>query len=44
MDWGYDKKEVHLSISGYVTEALARFQHRLRRKTDQPHKHELPKY
>ena len=29
---------------GYVKEALVRFKHKLRRKTDQPHRHEPPKY
>ena len=44
MDWDYQKRQVHLSMPGYVQEALARFKYKLRRKTDQPHKHEPPKY
>jgi hypothetical protein len=27
MDWDYDKREVHLSMPGYVQKALKRFQH-----------------
>lgn len=44
LDWDYKKREVHMSIPGYVKEAFARFKHILRKTTDQPHKHELPKY
>ena len=44
MDWDYEKRQVHLSMPGYVKEALVRFKHKLRRKTDQPHRHEPPKY
>lgn len=33
-----------MSIPGYTTAALARFQPKLGTRTDQPHTHELPKY
>ena len=40
LDWDYKKREVHLSMPGYVDKALARFKHSKARKVqDQPHKH-----
>ena len=27
LDWDYDRQEVHLSMAGYFSEALARFHH-----------------
>ena len=45
LDWDYKKREVHLSMPGYVEKALARFKHSKARKVqDQPHKHAIPVY
>lgn len=44
MDWDYHQRQVHLSMSGYCKEALIRFNHKLRRLMDQPHKHVPPRY
>ena len=44
LDWDYIKREVHLSIPGYVQDALVRFKHELRKLTHQPHRHSLPTY
>ena len=45
IDWDYENREVHLSMPGYVAEALERFQHpHPNRVQDQPHKHVAPNY
>ena len=44
LDWDYVARRVHLSMPGYCQEALTRFGHKLRRLTDQPHKHAIPVY
>jgi hypothetical protein len=45
LDWDYENKEVHLSMPGYVAEALHRFQHPPPTKPQhQPHKHTVPTY
>ena len=44
MDWDYQKREVHLSMPGYVKEALKRFQHELTKIQNQPHPHVPPRY
>ena len=45
LDWDYTKREVHLSMPGYIENALVRFGHK---KPDnpqmQPHPHILPTY
>ena len=42
LDWDYKKRQVHLSMPGYVNEALTQFQHEMRKLKDQPHKHAVP--
>ncbi len=43
--WDYDKREVHLSMPGYVAKALKRFDHPTpTKRQDQPHPHIPPKY
>ena len=45
LDWDYAKREVHLSMPNYVTEALARFKHSIpNAPQNQPHKHTMPTY
>ena len=44
LDWDYKDRKVHLSMPGYCSEALHRFQHVQRKKQDQPHPHTLPTY
>ena len=45
LDWDYKKREIHLSMPGYVEKAFARFKHSKARKVqDQPHKHAIPLY
>ena len=45
IDWDYENREVHLSMPGYVAEALECFQHpHPKRGQDQPHKHVAPNY
>jgi hypothetical protein len=45
IDWDYKKREVHLSMPGYVKKALAQFCHRIpERSQHQPHKHTIPSY
>ena len=45
LDWDYNKREVHLSMPGYVERALARFGHLIPKKLQhQPHKHTVPTY
>jgi hypothetical protein len=44
MDWDYQKREVHLSIPGYVKRALKRFHHELSKLQNQPYPHVPPKY
>ena len=40
LEWDYDKREVHLSMPGYVKEALVRFNHPPPKKPQhQPHPH-----
>ena len=43
LDWDYKKREVHLSMPGYVERALARFGHLIPKNLQhQPHKHTVP--
>ena len=45
IDWDYKKREVHLSMPGYVEKALARFGHlQPKYPQHQPHKHTIPTY
>jgi hypothetical protein len=44
MDWDYEKREVHLSMPGYVKRALQRFQHSLSKLQNQPWPHVPPDY
>ena len=45
MDWDYSKREVHLSMPGYVSQALQRFNHADPTKPQhQPHKHAIKTY
>ena len=44
LDWDYDNRCVHLSMPGYVKEALVRFGHKFNKIRDQPHRHEQPVY
>ena len=44
LDWDYVGRKVHLSMPGYCDDALVRFGHVMRKRTDQPHKHEVPVY
>jgi hypothetical protein len=45
LDWDYTKREVHLSMPGYVERALARFGHLMPKQLQhQPHKHTVPTY
>jgi hypothetical protein len=44
-DWDYEKREVHVSLPGYVPKALHRFQHeRPVKLQNQPHQHTIPNY
>ena len=45
LDWDYDHREVHISMPGYVHEALQKFRWKQPKKTQhQPHKHTVPTY
>jgi hypothetical protein len=45
LDWDYNKHKVHLSMPGYIENALVRFSHKLTNKPQlQPHPHTLPTY
>jgi hypothetical protein len=45
LDWDYKKREVHLSMPGYVEQALAQFGHLIPKILQhQPHKHTVPTY
>ena len=44
LDWDYNKKQVHLSMPGYCSEALQQFRHDCKTKQDQPHQHTVPTY
>jgi hypothetical protein len=45
LDWDYKKREVHLSMLGYVEQALAQFGHDIPKQLQhQPHKHTVPTY
>ena len=45
MDWDYKKRQVHVSIPGYVATALTRFQHPTPNKPqNQPYPHNPKKY
>ena len=45
IDWDYEKQEVHISMPGYIEDALTRFKHaRPRTPQDQPHPHVTPNY
>ena len=37
IDWDYKRRQVHLSIPGYVKKALKQFNHTVRKKQDQPY-------
>jgi len=36
LDWDYDKRQVHLSMPGYVAKALKQFQHQTKKKQHAP--------
>ena len=36
LDWDYERRQVHLSMPGYISKALKVFQHEIRTKQDQP--------
>jgi hypothetical protein len=45
IDWDYKKREVHLSMPGYIEKALAHFGHlQPKYPQHQPHKHTIPTY
>ena len=45
IDWDYKKREVHISMPGYVNKACIRFKHeKPTRKQDQPHQHTIHTY
>ena len=45
IDWDYKKREVHLSMPGYVEKVLACFGHlQPKYPQHQPHKHTIPTY
>ena len=45
LDWDYKRREVHLSMPGYVDKALQRFNHKIeKRRQYQPHQHVIPAY
>ena len=45
LDWDYENRRVHLSMPGYIEEALVRFKkERPKRRQNQPHKHVPIKY
>ena len=45
IDWDYDRRQVHLSMPGYVAKGLAELGHPLpTRRQDSPHAHTPPKY
>jgi hypothetical protein len=45
LDWDYKKHQVHLSMLGYVEQALVRFGHKIPKILQhQPHKHTIPTY
>ena len=45
LDWDYENGEVHISMPGYVSEALARFRHLYTKKCeDQPYAHVVPNH
>ncbi len=45
LDWDYKKRRVHLSMPGYIKNALIRFNHELLNKPQlQSHPHTLPTY
>ena len=45
LDWDYEKREVHITMPGYVHEALQRFNHTMpKRDQHQPHPHVVPTY
>ena len=44
LDWDYVKKQVHLSMPGYCSEALQQFRHNCRKVQDQSHHHTIPTY
>ena len=37
LDWDYKRRQVHLSMSNYVTKALKQFKHKLQKKQHQPY-------
>ena len=41
LDWDYTKVQVHLSMPEDVNDYLTRFQHKLQKLTNQPHKHTI---
>ena len=44
-DWDYIKRQVHVSMPGYINMELIRFKHRTpKRKKDQPYQHVIPNY
>ena len=43
-DWDYNKRKVHMSMPGYVSEARVKFRHELCTLNHQPHKNIKPAY
>ena len=39
LDWDYERRQVHLSMSGYVQKALTQFQHKSTKKNNMRHFH-----
>ena len=45
IDWDYTKREVHLTMPGYIDKALAQFNHEAPKKPqNQPHEHTIPTF
>ena len=44
LDWDYLKRKVHMSMTGYTSDALICFKHDLRKRNDQPHRHAVPTF
>jgi hypothetical protein len=45
LNWDYTMQKVHISMPGYIDNALARFQHeRPKQRQNSPHRHVTPNY
>ena len=45
LDWDYDRRQVHLSMPGYIRKALSQLKHPMpSRRQDSPYPHTPPKY